>query len=1075
MKNFLNHINIKGTEYDLVAQTGEYDTSVVLNSEGGNSALSDLSVAEGQSTIAGCKGFYIRNLDIANQVIHLTTEECNPTFNENYFSSEQVDLSKYAINDYIDITAYGYYRWVLCSKIQSIDGNKIIYSDKIAENSKPLIPELDTDKVPYIFSVPTKPKAGAITFAEGAHASGENTIAAGAYSHAEGSGSIATGQYSHAEGLNTLSGYAAHAEGSGTKAINLNSHSEGYQSTASGVTSHAEGSGTQAIGNISHAEGFHTIAKGVNSHAEGKYTTAGGASSHAEGLGSDNCGAWGDYSHVEGNLSHAEGMNSHAEGQLTKATGETSHAEGYNTEASGLRSHAEGRMTKAYGEISHAEGSGSLANGARSHAEGFYTQALFADTHAEGYYTIAGSETNGQGAHAEGMETKATGKASHAEGRGTLASGEYQHIQGKWNVEDIKRDTAGNAILDSEGKTQPANTYAHIVGNGTNQNKRSNAHTLDWKGNAWFAGQVASEKIVTKLIASESSTKQVTIDGTLNASGNITINNKDVATEKYVQEQIDNIAQVDWNESDKLSAAFIKNRTHYLEKGVEEVLEKSDIFFNGVLPIGGMSVETNSSEEDAEGNIISIRSFDALPGDKMIAHINGQELTGTVELQSEIDNKQILFVDFNNKVQVTSRREYQDDMPYYFVTISQSTGAKLPLEIYYTNVIVEGKEDIYHPLDKRYLPKDLYITAGQNNSYRLGKQATAEGNNTVAAGICSHAEGTGTVAESNYSHAEGDTTIASGYTSHAEGSNSRAVGNTSHAEGSGTRAEGNYSHAEGRGSIAAVLGAHAEGGYTKAEGRYTHASGLYTQVKGLGATVVGINNKIDAPINGINFNAKNNIFIVGNGSVTGANSIYTAQTKSNAFRVDLSGNVYAANTSMSTGADYAEYFEWSDGNLNGEDRIGRFVTLEQDKIKLANPNDEILGVISGHASVIGDAHEDSWNGMYDRDIYGRLQYEEVEVEYEEEDEDGNTIVHSEIETHIKLNPNYDPTQIYIPRSERPEWDAVGFMGKLVVIDDGSCAAGSKCTCGVNGIATTSNTGYYVLKRLDETHIQILLK
>lgn len=32
--------------------------------------------------------------------------------------------------------------------------------------------------------------------------------------------------------------------------------------------------------------------------------------------------------------------------------------------------------------------------------------------------------------------------------------------------------------------------YAHIVGNGTSNTKRSNAHTLDWEGNAWFAGKV---------------------------------------------------------------------------------------------------------------------------------------------------------------------------------------------------------------------------------------------------------------------------------------------------------------------------------------------------------------------------------------------------------------------------------------------------------------------------------------------------------------------------------------------------------------------------------------------------------
>ena len=34
------------------------------------------------------------------------------------------------------------------------------------------------------------------------------------------------------------------------------------------------------------------------------------------------------------------------------------------------------------------------------------------------------------------------------------------------------------------------NKYAHIVGNGTSNENRSNAYTLDWDGNAWFAGDI---------------------------------------------------------------------------------------------------------------------------------------------------------------------------------------------------------------------------------------------------------------------------------------------------------------------------------------------------------------------------------------------------------------------------------------------------------------------------------------------------------------------------------------------------------------------------------------------------------
>lgn len=47
-------------------------------------------------------------------------------------------------------------------------------------------------------------------------------------------------------------------------------------------------------------------------------------------------------------------------------------------------------------------------------------------------------------------------------------------------------------IIMDDGKIIKINDdkYAHIVGNGENDSTRSNAHTLDWEGNAWFAGDV---------------------------------------------------------------------------------------------------------------------------------------------------------------------------------------------------------------------------------------------------------------------------------------------------------------------------------------------------------------------------------------------------------------------------------------------------------------------------------------------------------------------------------------------------------------------------------------------------------
>lgn len=40
---------------------------------------------------------------------------------------------------------------------------------------------------------------------------------------------------------------------------------------------------------------------------------------------------------------------------------------------------------------------------------------------------------------------------------------------------------------------------------------------------------------------------------------------------------------------------------------------------------------------------------------------------------------------------------------------------------------------------------------------------------------------------------------------------------------------------------------------------------------------------------------------------------------------------------------------------------------------------------------------------------------------------------TEIGTRRKLNPNYNETITYVPRSERPEWNIVGLLGQIKVL------------------------------------------
>lgn len=170
--------------------------------------------------------------------------------------------------------------------------------------------------------------------------------------------------------------------------------------------------------------------------------------------------------------------------------GMASVAIGIGVEASGNGSFAQGGGAKASGSSSHAEGTNTTASATSSHSEGESTTASGENSHAEGY----GSLASGYGSHAEGSTTTASGVSSHAEGYGSKASSQFQHVQGKYNIEDKDRK------------------YAHIVGNGAGDAKRSNAHTLDWKGNGWYAGKLSQEGTPT--------------------------DDKDLATKKYVDDNI---------------------------------------------------------------------------------------------------------------------------------------------------------------------------------------------------------------------------------------------------------------------------------------------------------------------------------------------------------------------------------------------------------------------------------------------------------------------------------------------------------------------------------------------------------
>ena len=373
-----------------------------------------------------------------------------------------------------------------------------------------------------------------------------------------------------------------------------------------------------------------------------------------------------------------------------------------------------------------------------------------------------------------------------------------------------------------------------------------------------------------------------------------------------------------------------------------------------------------------------------------------------------------------------------------------------------------------------------------DNNNASGNYSHAEGQNTQASGTAAHAEGYKTEA-SSYSHSEGYLTNAMGSGSHCEGYNDSSSVNNMMAQGQGSHCEGYTTIVAKRASHA---GSHMEGysdnsdGVTQqyAQGNGSHCEGWNTycdngttaaaHTEGRGTAAGSAYQHIEGKYNIIDTES---IYqhIVGNGTEN--------IRRHNSHTLDWQGNAVFAGTVSNSGADYAEYFEWLDENDNVDDRVGYIVTLEGNKIRFANSEDDVLGIVSGTATVLGDNAEWEWQGKYLKDEFGRkiidwVEHKSTTTIYNDDGTSKEKEISLGFFPEPRINPAYNENEEYVNRYWRPEWDAVGLMGKLFVRDNGSCQAGGYVKPD-NGIAIPSaeKTNMRVLKRVNDNVIQVLLK
>jgi hypothetical protein len=177
------------------------------------------------------------------------------------------------------------------------------------------------------------------------------------------------------------------------------------------------------------------------------------------------------------------------------------------------------------------------------------------------------------------------------------------------------------------------------------------------------------------------------------------------------------------------------------------------------------------------------------------------------------------------------------------------------------------------------------------------------------------------------------------------------------------------------------------------------------------------------------------------------------------IELDAIGNGYFDGGADLGNADYAEYFEWADGNPDNEDRRGYSVVLTTDgKMRIATSEDDtadFLGIVSVEAAIVGDSAWAAWTGKYERDRFGQKVFEDYDLlcwgPYDEDAKSYKTqttrqaMIDAGREADIpedaitvtkrrqKLSANYDPDREYIARKDRIEWQAIGLMGKLPLI------------------------------------------
>ena len=220
-----------------------------VQSVGTAKAITDYSVALGDGAIAGCRGYYIKSIDLEGKKIYLSDVEVKPEISTTNNTDTSFETPGYEVGAGFNIFNHNHY--VLRAKIAAISNNVVIYDGDLGFTK---INEVSSTGK-YVFSVPTQPEIGVVQCGVNAASFGDNNMASGGNSIVAGSHNVAAGANGAVFGSKNVGGYSS-----------LVSGANNYSPAQSGTTG---GEDNENTGYCTDVHGWELVGNGSAQHVRG--------------------------------------------------------------------------------------------------------------------------------------------------------------------------------------------------------------------------------------------------------------------------------------------------------------------------------------------------------------------------------------------------------------------------------------------------------------------------------------------------------------------------------------------------------------------------------------------------------------------------------------------------------------------------------------------------------------------------------------------------------------------------------------------------------------------------------------